>query len=249
MKKTISLALFGLTAIAMFSVTAASAAVIDFNGFANGDNVTSVNLGFGTVTVSATGGINQAWAYDTTNTSNDDLDLIGPFSTIDNSVTGYNAGNVLIIQENLDTRTNGRSDDGVGGIDGNNPDDNAGGGTITFSFNSVVTLSSMDVMDMDAGTAKINFFDASNQQIANPLTTAGDWVNVDNADRLDGETPHRFETILFGTGIAGVSRMEITLMGSGGIDNINVSAVPVPAAIWLFGSAIAGFIGFGRRKA
>ncbi len=28
-----------------------------------------------------------------------------------------------------------------------------------------------------------------------------------------------------------------------------VSAVPVPGAVWLFGSAIAGFIGFGRRKA
>lgn len=28
----------------------------------------------------------------------------------------------------------------------------------------------------------------------------------------------------------------------------NVSTVPVPAAAWLFGSAILGFIGFGRRK-
>ena len=28
----------------------------------------------------------------------------------------------------------------------------------------------------------------------------------------------------------------------------NVSAVPVPAAVWLFGSALAGFIGFNRRK-
>lgn len=30
---------------------------------------------------------------------------------------------------------------------------------------------------------------------------------------------------------------------------LNVSSVPVPAAIWLFGSAIAGLIGFSRRKA
>lgn len=27
-----------------------------------------------------------------------------------------------------------------------------------------------------------------------------------------------------------------------------VSSVPLPSAIWLFGSAIAGFVGFGRRK-
>jgi len=31
------------------------------------------------------------------------------------------------------------------------------------------------------------------------------------------------------------------------IDNINVSAVPVPAAVWLFGSALAG-LGWIRRK-
>jgi len=30
---------------------------------------------------------------------------------------------------------------------------------------------------------------------------------------------------------------------------IFTTAVPVPAAIWLFGSALVGFIGFGRRKA
>jgi hypothetical protein len=29
---------------------------------------------------------------------------------------------------------------------------------------------------------------------------------------------------------------------------LNVAAVPVPGAIWLFGSAMAGLIGFGRRK-
>lgn len=29
---------------------------------------------------------------------------------------------------------------------------------------------------------------------------------------------------------------------------INPAAVPLPGAVWLFGSAIAGFIGFGRRK-
>ena len=29
---------------------------------------------------------------------------------------------------------------------------------------------------------------------------------------------------------------------------VNPNAVPVPGAVWLFGSAIAGFAGFGRRK-
>jgi hypothetical protein len=43
--------------------------------------------------------------------------------------------------------------------------------------------------------------------------------------------------------------------GSGGKDivleltvrELSVSAVPVPAAIWLFGSALVGFVGMSRR--
>lgn len=31
--------------------------------------------------------------------------------------------------------------------------------------------------------------------------------------------------------------------------NLSVQPVPVPGAVWLFGSAIAGLVGFGRRKA
>jgi hypothetical protein len=31
--------------------------------------------------------------------------------------------------------------------------------------------------------------------------------------------------------------------------SLSVAAVPVPGAVWLFGSAVAGMIGFGRRKA
>lgn len=31
------------------------------------------------------------------------------------------------------------------------------------------------------------------------------------------------------------------------IDNVNVSSVPVPAAVWLFGSALFGLLGFGRK--
>jgi hypothetical protein len=36
---------------------------------------------------------------------------------------------------------------------------------------------------------------------------------------------------------------------SGGYDNIVVSAVPIPAAAWLFGSALAGLMGLRRIRA
>lgn len=51
------------------------------------------------------------------------------------------------------------------------------------------------------------------------------------------------------------STTTITFQGTGPdtqygpvIDSVSVSAVPVPAAVWLFGSALPGFVGFGRRK-
>ncbi len=43
-----------------------------------------------------------------------------------------------------------------------------------------------------------------------------------------------------------------TVVGNTSIDTAYdfsiITAVPVPAAIWLFGSALVGFIGFGRRR-
>lgn len=33
------------------------------------------------------------------------------------------------------------------------------------------------------------------------------------------------------------------------LDNVSVSAVPVPAAVWLFGSGLLGLVGYSRRKA
>jgi len=45
---------------------------------------------------------------------------------------------------------------------------------------------------------------------------------------------------------------EIRLSGEGlligGIDNFKLTAVPVPAAVWLFGSGLIGLVGLARRK-
>ena len=55
--------------------------------------------------------------------------------------------------------------------------------------------------------------------------------------------------ILFGNeGTAGVARIVVDLIGEGGIDELAFAAVPVPAAVWLFGSALAGLAVVRRRK-
>lgn len=49
------------------------------------------------------------------------------------------------------------------------------------------------------------------------------------------------------TGVAGLSLLSSFDYNSGG--SIAVSSVPVPSAIWLFGSGLIGLVGFARRKA
>jgi hypothetical protein len=57
----------------------------------------------------------------------------------------------------------------------------------------------------------------------------GDWLNLRKLTFVAGGNP-------FGVGSATAE-----------IDNIVVSAVPIPAAMWLFGSALAG-LGWLKRK-
>jgi len=54
-----------------------------------------------------------------------------------------------------------------------------------------------------------------------------------------------------GPGIGGANPSSIGATGNTNqqyLANISVAAVPVPGAVWLFGSAVAGLIGFGRKS-
>lgn len=43
-------------------------------------------------------------------------------------------------------------------------------------------------------------------------------------------------------------RVTSAIPPTGTIDNVTVSAVPIPAAVWLFGSGFIGLVGIARRK-
>ena len=47
-----------------------------------------------------------------------------------------------------------------------------------------------------------------------------------------------------------LTSVDFTTVGgqSAGIDNIVVSSVPLPAAVWLFGSGLLGLIGIAKSK-
>ena len=61
-----------------------------------------------------------------------------------------------------------------------------------------------------------------------------------------------------GTGFLGIVAdqgqgefVEVNFSGSAvfGVDDVRTGAVPIPAAVWLFGSGLIGLIGLARRKA
>ena len=87
--------------------------------------------------------------------------------------------------------------------DRNDPDDNASGGTITFAFESLVFINRLTFLDIEEG-ASVRFFAANGDLIKT--------VHIDETDN-NGQLIQDFD-------VAGVARMDVTLNGSGAIDNL-----------------------------
>jgi len=83
-------------------------------------------------------------------------------------------------------------------------------------------------------------------------------VISDSGDQAAANTGSDWETFSYSYTIApGATRLKVVLLGVNadsvmGYDNVTVtnatSAVPVPAAAWLFGSALAGLVAVRRKK-
>ena len=70
------------------------------------------------------------------------------------------------------------------------------------------------------------------------------WTNFGAVDLIAGPDVSGGVTVEF-TAICGADEGCFSNLA---IDNVTVSAVPVPAAVWLFGSGLVGLIGLARRK-
>ena len=222
--------------------SAANAVVLDFEGFSAGqiiDDEYSVAPTPG-VTISAvnlSSGPDAAIIFDTNSPTGGDFDLGAPFNS-DNPLLpdNFSPGNVLIIQETNDCNF----------ITGfcSVPDDEGSqpAGTFEFIFNSVVILETLDFFDIELNEnnnnpdSEIHLYDASNSEI---------FIGSFFVPNTNGD--NKWNQRDFGS-VAGVKRMVIEMKGSGAIDNLVFSAVPIPAAIWLFGSGLLGLVGMARRK-
>ncbi len=219
----------GLAAALICSAPAhAASTVIDFEGANYSTNpITDIYdaAGFLRGSVSVAGGVNQAWVYDTNPPVGEDPDLEAPFYDAAQRSSGnfdpLRPGNALIIQENNSI-----------------PDDNARGGIMTFDFFAPVDVYSLTLLDASRGNVTISAFDAGGSLI-------GSNNNLFNGDT--NSAPNYYEVVQLS--YLGVAQLQLDFDHvSGAVDNIKISAVPLPAAFWLFGSAIAAFGVVARRK-
>lgn len=219
--------MYKLTTIALAAMLAASSAsaitlTFDELGTSSGDVITSFSKGGVSGTVSAVGGSNQAMIFDTRVLSGGDDDLLAPFyrrfDSNGNPITTSgvtNPRNVLIISEDGDS---------------SDPDDNATGGTITFTFNQLVDFTGFRVFD-----DVTNFIVTSNRgDRTAPISLDFDnqWTSV-------------------ATNFKGISSLTFDFgRASGAIDNLRFepAVVPVPASFPLLLAGLGAFGWLARRK-
>jgi len=102
-----------------------------------------------------------------------------------------------------------------------------------------------DLTSMDLGFVDADPFPTTITGVLDDLST----ISVE-LDSLGGW----FDTVDFDSSWSGLKSVSVNFETEGnylfnvpGVDNIVASVVPVPAAVWLFGSALAG-LGFMRRR-
>jgi len=232
-------------ALLLFSVPAQSA-VLDFEDgslFAHGTVVGSQYQPLVTISAVNYSGPDLAVIFDTSQSDTRDPDLEAPFTTL-SSDTEFHPGNVLIIQEH---NYRGNCDDGTC----NQPDDEGGrpAGYFSFDFSSAIQLISLDFFDIETAednasmNNRIVLFDAADAEI----TT----MNIDYHTPYTGGD-NLWKQLLFDSAtdpeLLSIGRIDVYMGGSGAIDNLTYNVVPIPASLWLFGSALLGFIGYSRRR-
>ena len=128
-----------------------------------------------------------------------------------------------------------------------------------FTMNGFgLNFGSDPILNVSELLLQIAFFDANGDPAG---TLAGGNVavglNLFNSDPLNAATPQDVWTAMgVGTAPAPDNTAEVRfivlgLLGSGGagfFDDVSATQVPVPAAVWLFGSGLVGLVGVAARR-
>ena len=151
---------------------------------------------------------------------------------------------------------------------GCSPQGNSGNALFTMEQESgeLFSLHSLDFEYFNQHTGGIPYFDPTQEYndcvVVFGFQAGGDMLSMDLGDRTSsaGEFSCSYtgavSAVLFDSDWSNLTRIEVFAAtgrdlntdGFAQFDNITVSIVPIPGAVWLFGSALAG-LGWLRRKA
>ena len=145
--------------------------VINFNDLSGGTVVDDAYSALG-VTITASGGSNQAMIFDTANPTGGDTDL-----------ATSNLGGALIISEDGDS---------------SDPDDNATGGTLSIAFDTATSVESLTFLDNEEG-AMVRFYDQAGALIGEQWVD-GTGDNSQNVVTFDMNGVYLMEIELCGSG-------------------------------------------------
>ncbi|MHA7873692.1 MAG: VPLPA-CTERM sorting domain-containing protein, partial [Hyphococcus sp.] len=155
-------------------------------------------------------------------------DLASPFD--DPSTIGdenYNPGNVLALAQEACAA-------------GSCPvNDNGSGGMTTWAFDRDLVFNSLNVFDFQQGELTIELFDDLDMLVFTAMVPA---FNTDTGNNV---TDNLFTSINVGGVIFRTAKF--TFNGSGAIGDFDIQEVPVPAALPLLLSGLAG-LGFASRR-
>lgn len=235
---------------------ASDSQAVDFSGFGHGEIVTGQLLpGVQLSVENPNAALDLAVIFDTTHPSDRDNDLVGPSWGGGNLAASQAVlGNALIIQE-VDGEFDGYTDAHQTHV--NTPDDEGRrpAGSVFFTFDFSVDTFGLDLIDVEGPE---EYGDASGFIRVFSGQDAG--VTVSFAEFMDPASGFYDPSVVFGDnhanrilpltaqrlGLDGFDRVEVSLGGSGAIDNVTYTPIPEPTSAALL--ALAGLALVRRRR-
>ncbi len=119
-----------------------------------------------------------------------------------------------------------------GGYAAKNPDDNAGGGTLKFTFFTPATLSFLEILDIEEVGGSFVGIQTGGNQLVQSLAAPGD-SSYQKVDFTDWDS---------------IEVLYVDFVGSGAVASLSYTPIPEPGTIALGGIALlAGYLGLRKR--